>query len=98
MNCENDVALPTLGNLIYEEELETTTETLLTLAQNPDLIRLKALKPFKTAVHDYWRVSQEVSQAGLSDASICFTGTHPVFLQALRRHLGYPLHWWISGM
>ena len=38
-----------LGNLLSEDELETTTETLTLLAKNP-----KALKPFKTAVYDYW--------------------------------------------
>ena len=53
-----------LGGLLYEDELETTTETILTLAQNPTLISLKALKPFKTAVHDYWRVAHETSNTG----------------------------------
>jgi hypothetical protein len=58
---------PTLiGNLIYEEELETTTETLTLLAENPTLIGLKALKPFKTAIHEYWRVANETSLTGAS--------------------------------
>ncbi|KAJ7097605.1 hypothetical protein C8R44DRAFT_643119 [Mycena epipterygia] len=55
-----------IGNLIFADELETTTETLCTLAQNPELISLKSLKPFRTAVHDYWRVATEVSQTGSS--------------------------------
>lgn len=53
-----------IGNLIYDDELETTTETLAILARNPSLIGLKALKPFKTAVHDYWRVAHETSNTG----------------------------------
>lgn len=53
-----------IGGLVYEDELETTTDTLLTLAQNPVLLGLKALKPFKTAVHDYWRVAHETSNTG----------------------------------
>ena len=60
-----------VGGLIYEDELETTTETLLTLSQNPGLIGLKALKPFKTAVHDYWRVAHETTNTGVSP----FSGT-----------------------
>ncbi|KAH9476056.1 hypothetical protein JR316_0011626 [Psilocybe cubensis] len=55
-----------IGGLIYEDELETTTDTLLMLANNPSLIGLKALKPFKTAVHDYWRVANEATQTGNS--------------------------------
>ncbi|KAJ3483635.1 hypothetical protein NLJ89_g12044 [Agrocybe chaxingu] len=55
-----------VGGLIYENELETTTETLITLAQNPALIGLKVLKPFKTAVHDYWRVAHETTNTGSS--------------------------------
>ncbi|KAF9465989.1 hypothetical protein BDZ94DRAFT_1159016 [Collybia nuda] len=55
-----------IGNLIFQDELETTTETLSILSKNPDLIGLKALKPFKTAVHDYWRVAHEVSNTGSS--------------------------------
>lgn len=53
-----------IGGLIYEDELDTTTDTLLMLANNPALIGLKALKPFKTAVHDYWRVANEATQTG----------------------------------
>ncbi|KAJ7100771.1 hypothetical protein B0H15DRAFT_817247 [Mycena belliarum] len=55
-----------IGNLIFADELETTTETLATLAQNPQLISLKPLKAFRTAVHDYWRVATEVSHTGAS--------------------------------
>ncbi|KAJ7489172.1 hypothetical protein FB451DRAFT_1125424 [Mycena latifolia] len=55
-----------IGNLIFADELETTTETLCTLAQNPQLISLKSLKPFRTAVHDYWRVATEASHTGTS--------------------------------
>lgn len=58
-----------IGNLIFHDELETTTETLSTLAKNPGLIALKALKPFKTAVHDYWRVAHEASNTGERDHS-----------------------------
>ncbi|KAG5645400.1 hypothetical protein DXG03_006353 [Asterophora parasitica] len=57
---------PLIGNLIYYDELETTTDTLLALAKNPSLIGLKALKPFKTAVHDYWRVAHETTNTGSS--------------------------------
>jgi hypothetical protein len=53
-----------LGGLLYEDELETTTETLTLLAKNPSLIGLKALKPFKTAVYDYWRVALETTNTG----------------------------------
>ena len=53
-----------LGGLLYEDELETTTETLSILAKNPGLISLKALKPFKTAVYDYWRVAHETTNTG----------------------------------
>lgn len=53
-----------VGGLVYEDELETTTDTLLLLAKNPSLIGLKALKPFKTAVHDYWRVAHETTGTG----------------------------------
>jgi hypothetical protein len=53
-----------LGGLLYEDELETTTETLTLLAKNPSLIGLKALKPFKTAVYDYWRVAHETTNTG----------------------------------
>ena len=53
-----------IGNLLFLDELETTTETLALLAQNPSLIGLKALKPFKTAVHDYWRVAHETTNTG----------------------------------
>ncbi|CAA7267788.1 unnamed protein product [Cyclocybe aegerita] len=55
-----------VGGLIYEDELETTTETLITLAQNPALIGLKVLKPFKTVVHDHWRVAHETMNTGSS--------------------------------
>ncbi|KAF9479132.1 hypothetical protein BDN70DRAFT_879108 [Pholiota conissans] len=55
-----------IGGLVYEDELETTTDTLLLLAKNPSLIGLKALKPFKTAVHDYWRVAHETTNTGNS--------------------------------
>ncbi|KIJ96923.1 hypothetical protein K443DRAFT_270604 [Laccaria amethystina LaAM-08-1] len=55
-----------IGNLLFLDELETTTETLTLLAQNPSLIGLKALKPFKTAVHDYWRVAHETTNTGSS--------------------------------
>ncbi|KAJ7220677.1 hypothetical protein GGX14DRAFT_431684 [Mycena pura] len=57
---------PQIGNLIYVEELETTTETLVTLSKNPDLMPLKILKPLRTAVHDYWRVATETSNTGAS--------------------------------
>ncbi|GLB40901.1 putative prolyl 4-hydroxylase [Lyophyllum shimeji] len=57
---------PLIGNLIYQDELETTTEILTILAKNPTLIGLKALKPFKTAVHDYWRVANETTNTGCS--------------------------------
>ena len=60
-----------LGGLLYEDELETTTETLSLLAKNPSLIGLKALKPFKTAVHDYWRVAHETTHAGACITSVC---------------------------
>lgn len=53
-----------VGNLIFEDELETTTETLSTLSKNPDLISLKALKPFRTAFHECWRVVNETSMTG----------------------------------
>ena len=53
-----------ISNLLFLDELETTTETLTLLAQNPSLIGLKALKPFKTAVHDYWRVAHETTSTG----------------------------------
>lgn len=53
-----------IGNLIYQDELDITTDTLTALSQNPELIGLKALKPFKTAIHNYWRTSQEVSGVG----------------------------------
>lgn len=53
-----------IGNLIFADELETTTETLQTLAKHPELISSKSLKPFRTAVHDYWRVASEASQTG----------------------------------
>lgn len=59
-----------IGDLIYEDELDTTTETLALLAQNPHLIGLKPLKLFRTAVHDYWRAATEAS----------LTGTLPSFL------------------
>ncbi|KAJ6551186.1 hypothetical protein B0H19DRAFT_1156827 [Mycena capillaripes] len=55
-----------IGNIIFADELETTTETLCTLAKNPELISLKPLKAFRTAVHDYWRVATEVSHTGTS--------------------------------
>ncbi|KAF7377461.1 hypothetical protein MSAN_00167900 [Mycena sanguinolenta] len=55
-----------IGNLIFADELETTTDTLCTLAKHPELIQLKALKAFRTAVHDYWRVSTEMSHTGTS--------------------------------
>lgn len=64
-----------IGNLIFPDELETTTDTLTTLSKNPTLIGLKALKPFKTAVYDYWRVAHETSNTGkqiiLQTASTC---------------------------
>lgn len=60
-----------LGGLLYEDELETTTEILSLLAKNPSLIGLKALKPFKTAVHDYWRVAHEISNTGACVTFIC---------------------------
>ncbi|KAJ7705603.1 hypothetical protein B0H17DRAFT_1038398 [Mycena rosella] len=63
VTCE---ATAEIGNLIFADELETTTETLYTLAQNPQLIALKPLKAFRTAVHDYWRVANEASHTGAS--------------------------------
>ncbi|KAJ7312922.1 hypothetical protein DFH08DRAFT_791180 [Mycena albidolilacea] len=74
---KKDVATPTeilpasdstaeIGNLIFADELETTTDTLCTLAKHPELISLKPLKGFRTAVHDYWRVATEVSHTGTS--------------------------------
>lgn len=59
-----------LGNLLYEDDLETTTETLAILSKNPSLIGLKALKPFKTAVYDYWRVAHETTNTGACILSI----------------------------
>jgi len=53
-----------IGGVLYEDELETTTDTLRLLAQNPSLINLKALKPFKTALHEYWRVAHETNGTG----------------------------------
>ncbi|KAJ7770285.1 hypothetical protein DFH07DRAFT_735466 [Mycena maculata] len=55
-----------IGNIIFADELETTTDTLQTLAKNPELISLKSLKAFRTAVHDYWRVASETSHTGSS--------------------------------
>ncbi|KAF9548285.1 hypothetical protein CPC08DRAFT_823525 [Agrocybe pediades] len=55
-----------VGGVVFRDELDTTTDTLLLLARNPSLIGLKALKPFKTAVHDYWRVAHETSNTGHS--------------------------------
>ncbi|KAF7313939.1 Fe2OG dioxygenase domain-containing protein [Mycena chlorophos] len=52
---ENDGDM--IGDLILLDELDATTDTLTILAQNPDLISLKALKPLRTAIHDYWRVA-----------------------------------------
>jgi hypothetical protein len=60
--CQAELA--DIGGLIFADELETTTETLCTLAKNPELISLKALKPFRTAVHDYWRAANEASSTG----------------------------------
>ncbi|KAJ7182835.1 hypothetical protein C8R43DRAFT_968201 [Mycena crocata] len=50
-----------IGNLIFADELETTTETLSLLASHPELISLKSLKAFRTSVHDYWRAATEIS-------------------------------------
>ncbi|KAF8201347.1 hypothetical protein K438DRAFT_1717077 [Mycena galopus ATCC 62051] len=58
-----------IGNLIFADELETTTDTLCTLAKHPELISSKSLKAFRTAVHDYWRVATEVSHTGTSFTS-----------------------------
>ncbi|KZT41951.1 hypothetical protein SISSUDRAFT_1069674 [Sistotremastrum suecicum HHB10207 ss-3] len=55
-----------IGGLLFPDELDITTDTLITLAQNPTLISHKQLKPFRTAVHDYWRISQEVALTGSS--------------------------------
>ncbi|KAF7303877.1 hypothetical protein MIND_00617800 [Mycena indigotica] len=55
-----------IGDLILVDELEMTTDTLTILAKNPELISLKALKPFRTAIHDYWRVATETSNTGSS--------------------------------
>ncbi|KAF7369208.1 hypothetical protein MVEN_00248400 [Mycena venus] len=73
---KKDVAVPSeipstgdtaeIGDLIFADELETTTDTLCTLAKHPELISLKPLKAFRTAVHDYWRVATEVSHTGTS--------------------------------
>ncbi|KAJ6618185.1 hypothetical protein B0H10DRAFT_2164277 [Mycena sp. CBHHK59/15] len=64
--CEAVVAQAEIGNLIFADELETTSETLGILSKNPELISLKALKVFRTAVHDYWRVANEASHTGAS--------------------------------
>jgi len=53
-----------IGGIVFQDELDTTTDTLLLLAKNPSLIGFKALKPFKTAVHDYWRVAHEITNTG----------------------------------
>ncbi|PPQ65025.1 hypothetical protein CVT24_008173 [Panaeolus cyanescens] len=66
--CKTDTS-DMIGGVILEDELEITTDTLTLLAKNPDLLSLKALKPFKTAVHEYWRVSNEVSGVGSSLSS-----------------------------
>lgn len=58
-----------IGGSIYVDELETTTETLVLLSKNPNLIGLKALKSFRTAVHDYWRVANETSLTGVWSVS-----------------------------
>ncbi|KAJ7054194.1 hypothetical protein C8F01DRAFT_1064081 [Mycena amicta] len=55
-----------IGDLILAEDLDATTDTLALLARNPKIIALKALKPFRTAVHDYWRVATETSSTGSS--------------------------------
>jgi hypothetical protein len=79
---KNDVSQPTempptcedaaeIGNLIFADELETTTDTLCTLAKHPELISLKSLKAFRTAVHDYWRAATEASHTGPSPISGC---------------------------
>ncbi|KAJ7621366.1 hypothetical protein FB45DRAFT_839261 [Roridomyces roridus] len=64
--AEEEVPAAEIGNLIFADELETTTETLQTLASHPELISLKSLKSFRTAVHDYWRVASEASNTGSS--------------------------------
>jgi hypothetical protein len=53
-----------IGDLLSQDELDITTETLELLAENPSLIAHKALKLFRTAVHDYWRVAIETSPTG----------------------------------
>ncbi|KIM43787.1 hypothetical protein M413DRAFT_443685 [Hebeloma cylindrosporum] len=63
---ETPISQGVIGGVLYEDELETTTDTLLLLAQNPSLISLKTLKPFKTAVHEYWRVAHETTGTGNS--------------------------------
>jgi hypothetical protein len=81
-----------IGGVLYEDELETTTDTLLLLAQNPSLISLKALKPFKTAVHDYWRVAHETTgTGGLSRFHVHLLLTlFSYFREAIPSHRGYP--------
>lgn len=59
-----DADVPTLGGLLFTDEIETTVDTLNILCRHPELISQPALKGFRTAVHDYWRLSSETSMTG----------------------------------
>ncbi|KAF9049331.1 hypothetical protein BDZ89DRAFT_1057682 [Hymenopellis radicata] len=65
----DDADAPVLGGLLYADEIETTVDTLNVLVEHPQLISSTALKGFRTAVHDYWRVSTETSMTGNSVVS-----------------------------
>ncbi len=60
-----DGDVPVLGGLLYADEIETTVDTLNLLVEHPQLISSTALKGFRTAVHDYWRISTETSMTGM---------------------------------
>ncbi|KAF8919357.1 hypothetical protein CPB85DRAFT_1278745 [Mucidula mucida] len=64
-----DGDVPVLGGLLYADEIETTVDTLNLLVEHPQLISSTALKGFRTAVHDYWRISTETSMTGSSIVS-----------------------------
>ena len=58
-----------VGGLVYNDELDTTLETLRTISQNPELLKSKQLKPLKAGVYEMFRVMNEENSVGASSTS-----------------------------
>lgn len=90
----------TLHTLVDDDELETTIETLATLARHPGLIKSKACKDLRTAVYDFKQActtgvntagQQETGRETSRQPLICHSRREPHSTDHCRTH-GWQIH------